>query len=122
MAVLKIKEKEYILRLEYRELKRLEQIFNGRSFSDILNVLGENPGITDLETLMFVGIQDKELTRQQFSDLLDDALSDPDSGLTFDILLNTFLEAVENSVFIKGLEAQEKAENMKAQLQKTKSI
>lgn len=122
MAVLKIKNKEYILRLEYRELKRLEAIFNGRSFMEIINVLGTNPSITDLETLIFVGIQDKTITRDQFSELLDDVLSDPDSGLTFDALLNIFAEAVENSVFIKGMEAQAAAETKKAELTKQKVI
>lgn len=122
MAVLKIKGQEYILRLEYRELKKLETIFEGRSFMEIINILGENPSITDLETLMYVSLQDKGISRQQFSDMLDDALSDENSGLSFDGLLDIFMQAVENSVFIRSLEKQQAAENKKAELTKQNAI
>ena len=122
MAVLKIKNKEYLLRLEYRELKKFESTFNGRPFSEIMNMLSENPSLTDMETLVYGAIQDKDLTREQFGDLLDDALSDPDSGLTFEILMDTFLEAVENSVFIRGMEKQKKKETKAAQLKKKGAV
>ena len=122
MAILKIKDKEYTLRLEYRELKKFESIFNGRPFTEIINMIGKNPSLTDMETLVFGAIQDKELTREQFSDLLDEALSDPDSGLTFEKLMDTFLEAVENSVFIRGMEKQQEKETKAAQLKKQGAV
>ena len=122
MAILKIKDKEYTLRLEYRELKKFEAIFNGRPFTEIINMIGKNPSLTDMETLVFGAIQDKDLTREQFSDLLDDALSDPDSGLSFDKLMQSFLEAVENSVFIRAMEKQKEAAEKENLLQKQGAV
>lgn len=122
MAILKIRDKEYTLRLEYRELKRLETLFNGRPFTEIINVIGTNPSLTDMETLIYGAIQDKDLTRAQFGELLDDALGDPESGFTFDSLMNGFLQAVENSVFIKGMEQQKEAAEKAAQLTKQGAV
>lgn len=122
MAILKIKDKEYTLRLEYRELKRFETIFNGRPFTEIINMIGKNPSLTDMETLIYGAIQEKELSREQFGELLDDALSDPDSGLTFESLMNAFVQAVESSVFIRGMEKQQKEAEKAAQLQKQGAV
>lgn len=122
MAILKIKDKEYTLRLEYRELKKFETIFNGRPFTEIINMIGKNPSLTDMETLIYGAIQEKELSREQFGELLDDALSDPDSGLTFESLMDAFLQAVESSVFIRGMEKQKEAAEKEAQLKKQGAI
>ena len=122
MAILKIKDKEYTLRLEYRELKKFEAVFNGRPFTEIINMIGKNPSLTDMETLVFGAIQDKDMTREQFSDLLDDALSDPDSGLSFDKLMQAFLEAVENSVFIRAMEKQQQEAEKVAELKKQGAV
>ena len=122
MTVLQINGKEYPLRLEYKELKKFESIFNGRSFMEIINVIGKNPSLTDLETLIFGAIQDENLTREQFGNLLDDALSNPDSGLTFEILMNKLMETVENSVFIQGMQTQQEKETQKAELKKQGAI
>ena len=122
MAILKIKDKEYTLRLEYRELKRFETIFNGRPFMEIINMIGKNPSLTDMETLIYGAIQEKELSREQFGELLDDALSDPESGLTFESLMDAFVQAVESSVFIKGMEKQQKEAEKAAQLQKQGAV
>ena len=122
MAILKIKDKEYTLRLEYRELKKFEAVFNGRPFTEIINMIGKNPSLTDMETLVFGAIQDKDMTREQFSDLLDDALSDPDSGLSFDKLMQAFLEAVENSVFIRAMEKQQQEAEKAAELKKQGAV
>ena len=122
MTVLNLNGKEYTLRLEYRELRRLEEQYNGRSFTEIISVLGENPSLIDMETMIFVSIQDKTMTRDQFVEQLDAALSDPESGLSFDKLLNTFKQAVDQSVFIGNLQKQQEAETKKAQLKKKKAI
>ena len=122
MTILNIKGKEYPLRLEYKELKKFESIFNGRSFMEIINVIGKNPSLTDLETLIFGAIQDQDLTRDQFGELLDDALSDPDSGLTFEKLMNSFMQAVESSVFIQGMQTQAEKEKQKTELTKQGAI
>ena len=122
MTILEIKGKEYPLRLEYKELKKFETVFNGRSFMEIINVIGKNPSLTDLETLVYGAIQDENLSREQFGDLLDDALSDPDSGLTFEILMNKFMQAVESSVFISGMQTQQEKEQQKLELKKQGAI
>ena len=56
------------------------------------------------------------------TETLQAALSDPDSGLTFEILMDTFLEAVENSVFIRGMEKQQEKETKAAQLKKQGAV
>ena len=122
MAILKIKDKEYTLRLEYRELKKFEATFNGRPFMEIINMIGKNPSLTDMETLIYGAIQEKDLSREQFGELLDDALSDPESGLTFESLMDAFVQAVESSVFIKSMEKQQKEAEKAAQLQKQGAV
>lgn len=122
MTVLTLDGKEYTLRLEYRELRRLEEQYNGRSFTEIISVLGENPSLIDMETMIYVSLQDKTLTREQFVDLLDAELSKPEGGISFDELLNKFKAAVDQSVFIQNLQKQQEAETKKTQLKKKKAI
>ena len=122
MTVLTLQGRELKLRLEYKELRRLEESYNGRSFMEIIDVLGKNPSLFDMESLIFIAIQDKDLTRAEFVDLLDAELSDPDSDLSFDQLMNVFMKAVDSSVFMQNLQKQQEAEKKKAELKKKKAI
>ena len=122
MTVLTLQGRDLKLRLEYKELRRLEESYNGRSFMEIIDVLGKNPSLFDMESLIFIAIQDKDLTRAEFVDLLDAELSDPDSDLSFDQLMNVFMKAVDSSVFMQNLQKQQAAEKKKAELKKKKAI
>lgn len=122
MTVLTLQGRDLKLRLEYKELRRLEESYNGRSFMEIIDVLGKNPSLFDMESLIFIAIQDKDLTRAEFVDLLDAELSDPDSDLSFDQLMNIFMKAVDSSVFMQNLQKQQEAEKKKAELKKKKAI
>ena len=122
MTVLTLQGRDLKLRLEYKELRRLEESYNGRSFMEIIDVLGKNPSLFDMESLIFIAIQDKDLTRAEFVDLLDAELSDPDSDLSFDQLMSVFMKAVDSSVFMKNLQKQQEAETKKAELKKKKAI
>lgn len=122
MATITLNKNEYNLRLGYKELKKLETFYPGRSFHDILEALGVNPTIHDLEIMVFVSLQKPGINLEEFSDLLGDEFENEESDFSFDKLLDGFMKAVDESVFIKRLQTEGEQVAKKKNLKKVKAI
>lgn len=122
MATITLNQKDYTLRLGYKQLKKLETFYPGRSFHDILEALSVNPTIHDLEIMVFVSVHDAKLSLDEFSNLLGDEFEREESDFSFDKLLDAFMAAVDESVFIKRLQTEGEQAAKKKNLKKAKVI
>lgn len=109
--ILKVKDKEYKLKLRTRYMTRLEEKL-GCSIFEIMGADGNNfPKFSSISAVIHAAIQyDSLMTEEVVCDIIDEWLDD---GHNYTELVDLLLEIFYTSGIIAKPEAEEKADNKK---------
>jgi len=112
---IKLDGKTYPLKFGYAEMRRIEDDFPGRGFSDIIQDLFSDMRFDNLEYLLFVLMVEPDFDRAELTDKLDRSFETEE--ITFEDYVNLVTKTITDSVFMKSMKAMQEKKKTEAERQ-----